>query len=368
MVTETVPFNDLGRQSPALVAALEEAALRVIRSGWFLLGPETDAFESEFAAFCGAAACVSVANGTDALELALRAVGCSAGDEVVVVGNAGMYGTTAALAIGAVPVFAEIDPATLLIDPKSAASLLSDRTAAVVATHLYGSVVDVDELRACLPRAVPIVEDCAQAHGASIGGTPVGSLGDVAAFSFYPTKNLGALGDAGAVVSSDTAVVARTRALRQYGWESRYHSTIPGGRNSRMDEIQAAMLRVLLPHVTTANERRAELRTRYVDAVGDRVEFIANGAPGVVPATHLCVTRFAQRDDMRARLADEGVRAEVHYPLPDHLQPSLASKEFRHGDLHETERACDEVLSLPCFPTLRDDEVERVVDALRRCT
>src|SRR5262245_37820541 len=222
MVTETVPFNDLGRQSPQMLAALEEAALRVIRSGWYLLGPETDAFEAEFAAYCGASTCVAVANGTDALELALRSVGCRAGDEVVVVGNAGMYGTTAALAIGAVPVFAEIDPATLLIDPKSAAALVTDRTGAIIATHLYGNVVDVDALRAGLATAVPIIEDCAQAHGASIGGRSVGSFGDVAAFSFYPTKNLGALGDAGAVVSSDDQVVARARSLRQYGWESRY--------------------------------------------------------------------------------------------------------------------------------------------------
>src|SRR5690606_32183943 len=203
---------------------LVAAAERVIRSGWFLLGPETEAFEQAFAAACGASHAVGVGNGTDALELALRGVGCGPGDEVVVTANAGMYATTACLAIGATPVFADVDDESLLVDPTSVESLVGEDTRAVVATHLYGSVVDIDALRAHLPEGVSIVEDCAQAHGAHLGGRPVGSLGDIAAFSFYPTKNLGAAGDAGAVVTHEPDVAARVRSLRQYGWESRYVS------------------------------------------------------------------------------------------------------------------------------------------------
>jgi aminotransferase EvaB len=367
-MTDGVPFNDLRRHWAPLAERLEAAATRVLRSGWFLLGPETEAFESEFAAFCGAPESVAVANGTDALEIALRALGCKAGDEVVVTANAGMYSTTATLAIGAAPVFAEIDPRSLLLSDTSAGALVSAKTVAVVATHLYGNVVDIDQLRRHLPSGLPIVEDCAQAHGAAIDGRTVGSLGDVAAFSFYPTKNLGAIGDAGAVVSSHADVLARARALRQYGWASRYNATVPGGMNSRMDEIQAAVLREFLPLVPEWNCRRAEIRAHYVEKMGDRIDFVDAGNDRTMSATHLCVARVSDRDRLLGAVRSDGIACDVHYPVPDHRQPALSRRRFRHGDLTETERACAEVLSLPCFPTLRDDEIERVIASVRRHT
>lgn len=367
-MTPAVPFNDLQRHWAPLADRLEAVTKRVLRSGWYVLGPETEAFESEFAAFCGAEGCAAVANGTDALEIALRALGCGPGDEVVVTANAGMYATTATLAIGASPVFAEIDPGSLLLSSESAAALVTPRTRAVVATHLYGNVVDVVGLRRRLPPGIPIVEDGAQAHGASIGDKRVGSMGDIAAFSFYPTKNLGAVGDAGAVVSNRPELIVRAKALRQYGWESRYVATMPGGTNSRIDELQAAVLREFLPCVPRWNDRRAQVRTHYVEALGDRLDFVDGRDDRTRPATHLCVARAPGRDRLRDGLASDGVGCEVHYPVPDHQQPALSGRRFRRGDLTETERACAEVLSLPCFPLLRDDEVERVVESVRRRT
>ncbi len=365
LMTGSVPFNDLGRLGTDLTERLEAAALRVLRSGWYLLGPETDAFEAEFAGLCGSAGCVGVGNGTDALEIALRAVGCTAGDDVVVVANAGMYATTACLAIGARPVFADVDPATLLATPSTVGAAVTDRTVAVVATHLYGAVVDVPALRAVLPAGIRVVEDGAQAHGASIDGTQVGSMGDAAAFSFYPTKNLGALGDGGAVTSSDDTVLARARALRQYGWEERYVATVPGGRNSRMDEIQVALLLELIPGLTERNEARRGIRERYAAGLSEVVAFVERPQRADV-VDHLCVVRSPDRDRLVDVLASDGIQCGVHYPVPDHLQPVLSGADFGKGDLRETERACDEVLSLPCFPGLRDDEVERVIDAVER--
>lgn len=359
-----VPFNDLRRHAATVADQLGEVARRVIGSGWYLLGPETDRFESEFARFCGVSGCAAVANGTDALELALRALGVVAGDEVVLAANAGGYATTACVAIGAVPVYADVDPTSLLLDPARAAALVTPATRAVVVTHLYGNVADVGALRAALPAGLAIVEDGAQAHGASRDGKRVGSQGDAATFSFYPTKNLGALGDAGAVVSDRPDVITRTRALRQYGWESRYHATVPGGRNSRIDELQAAFLSVLLGDVVERNARRGEIRDRYVDALGDTLTFV--GTPdGCVPATHLCVVRHADRDRLAKDLAAAGVGTAVHFPIPDHRQPALRDRVLRHDSLEHTLRACDEVLSLPCFPELVDDEIQAVIDAVR---
>ena len=359
-----VPFNDLHRYASVVADRLEAAASRVIRSGWYLLGPETEAFEADLARLTEVGGCVSVANGTDALEIALRAVGVEAGTEVVLAANAGGYATTACLAIGAVPVYADVDPESLLLDPATVEAACRDATGAVVATHLYGNVADVDALRAAAP-GVAIVEDVAQAHGARRDGRAAGSLGDVATYSFYPTKNLGGLGDGGAVGSDDPQVLQRARALRQYGWEARYHATVPGGRNSRLDEIQAAFLRVLLPDVLSRNERRAAIRDRYVEALADRVAFV--GAPGdTVPATHLCVVRVSDRDRIVAALSELGVGTAVHFPIPDHRQPTLAERPHRAGGLAVTEQACAEVLSLPCFPELRDDEVDHVIAAFEK--
>jgi dTDP-4-amino-4,6-dideoxygalactose transaminase len=358
----SVPFNDLARQHLLHADALEEAALRVMRGGWYALGPEVEAFESELAAYCGVAGCVGVANGTDALELAMRAVGCRPGDEVVMVANAGMYAAAACVAIGSTPVFVDVDPQTCTPSPQAVAALVTTSTRAIVVTHLYGIVVDACAVRDAVGPSIAIIEDVAQAHGGRINGVSTGAMGDVAAFSFYPTKNLGAVGDGGAVTSNDSGVLATVRELRQYGWQERFHATRPDGRNSRLDEIQAAILRVKLGGLEEGNRKRQAIAGAFVDAARGRIAFVHETAAGYVG--HLCVARREDRDRLRAELGRRGIGTAVHYPEPDHLQPALAAVPFRHAGLAETERACDEVLSLPCFPELTDREVDRVCAAL----
>lgn len=363
-VVTSVPFNDLSRGAGSIDSDLVRTVERVVRSGWYLLGPETAAFESEFADWLGVTGVVCVGSGTDALEIALRSLDCSNGDEVIIPANAGGYATTACRIVGAVPVYCDVDSRTLVMEPATVVPLVTPRTRAVVATHLYGNVVDVDDLRASLPDGVAIVEDCAQAHGATLRGRAVGTLGDVAAFSFYPTKNLGALGDGGAIVSNDNELLIRVRSLRQYGWHDRYRAVDRGGRNSRIDEIQAAVLRQRLPHLESSNLQRDRIRDRYVDALHDRITFVESTGPDTRPVVHLCVIRSTGRDQLaeQLRMADIGVA--IHYPIPDPDQPAWSGLPQRSGPLTNVRSACDQVLSLPCFPGMRDTEVDRVIEIL----
>ncbi|NLE74739.1 MAG: DegT/DnrJ/EryC1/StrS family aminotransferase [Actinobacteria bacterium] len=357
-----VPFNDLGRHMKSVGNKLDAAIASVTSSGWFINGPQVEAFEAEFSAYCGTRHCIGVGNGTDALEIALRAVGCAPGDEVITVANAGMYTSAACLLVGANPVYAEIDPATLELDPTTLPALLSKRTKAIVITHLYGGLVDVDAVLKVVrthPSRIAVLEDCAQAHGAGPQGRRAGSLGDLAAFSFYPTKNLGALGDAGAITTSDDNIADRVRALSQYGWRSKYEAVIPSGRNSRLDEIQAAVLRVKLPYLDTWNQRRREILAAYQEAAaGTRLKLIHR--PTDNHGAHLCIAVHPQRHQLQDSLATQGVETAIHYPIPDHMQPALANTAWRSNGLTLTEKAANEVLSLPCFPELTADEISYV--------
>ncbi|MEX5719529.1 DegT/DnrJ/EryC1/StrS family aminotransferase [Geodermatophilus maliterrae] len=362
-----LPLNDLGRGFAALEAELRSTVDDVLSSGWYVLGPQHDAFEREFAAAVGAGHCVGVGNGTDALELALLGVGCRPGDEVVTVANAGMYTTTAALKAGLVPRFADVDPSTLLLTAATLEPALTPRTRAVVVTHLYGRLADVRALRElCRAAGVALVEDCAQAAGAAGEDGPAGSLADVAAFSFFPTKNLGALGDGGAVVTHDADRAAVLRSLRQYGWSAKYTATLPNGRNSRLDELQAAVLRVKLPHLAGWNARRRGIVARYAEALGDGPRCMVHGRDAGSPAYvgHLAVMSTPDRDADRAVLAAAGIRTDVHYPTPDHRQPVLAGTT---GGLRlpVTEQAAGQILTLPCFAEMTDVEIDRVCDVLR---
>jgi dTDP-3-amino-2,3,6-trideoxy-4-keto-D-glucose/dTDP-3-amino-3,4,6-trideoxy-alpha-D-glucose/dTDP-2,6-dideoxy-D-kanosamine transaminase len=361
--TITIPLNDLRRGLIADRAILLEAVTRVIDSGWSILRDEVARFEAEFADYVGATGAVGVANGTDALELALRAVGVGAGDEVVTVANAGGYSSVAILALGAVPVFVDVDRHTLNIDPTLIAAAIGPRTKAVVVTHLYGQAAPVGAIvRSLDGTGVAVVEDCAQAHGTLDEGRRVGVIGDVAAFSMYPTKNLGAVGDAGLIVSRRADVVERARMLRTYGWGEKYRMDLPGGRNSRLDEMQAAILRARFPLLEAHNKRRREIAQHYRAAAPslDWVGTMDNAHVG-----HLCVLRHVERDHAKSALASFGVGSDVHYPIPDHRQPALKSLAFRVvGDLARTDAACDEVLSVPNFPELTDAEVELVGSAL----
>lgn len=344
--------NDLRRHTASVRALTEQAVARVLDRGWYVFGPELEAFEHEFSRYCGTSFCAGVGNGTDALELALRALGVGPGDRVATVANAGMYSTTAILACGATPVYIEIDPRTMLMDPAAL-----EASAAIIATHLYGRMAPMP---AILQQAngTPVIEDCAQAHGATLEGRKAGSWGVAGCFSFYPTKNLGAFGDGGAVVTSDAAIHSRVSALRQYGWTGKYTSSISGGRNSRLDEVQAAVLRAKLPLLDGWNQRRREIASRY--ALAPR-----GAADDVV---HLYVVRTRERERLRDELRLRGIGADVHYPLPDYRQASVVERIGSRVALAETEACCREVLTVPCFPEMTEEEVLYVRQSLIETT
>jgi dTDP-4-amino-4,6-dideoxygalactose transaminase len=359
-----VPVNDLKRHIMPLRGELEAATAKVIAGGRFILGQACEGFEAAFARYCGAADCVGVANGTDALELALRALGIGAGARVATVANAGMYSTAAILAVGARPVFIDIDPDTLVLSP--AALRAAERFDAVIVTHLYGRMAEMPEILAAVQGA-PVIEDCAQAHGAALDGRKAGIWGTLGCFSFYPTKNLGALGDGGAVVTSDAALATRLRRLRQYGWTARYRAELPGGMNSRLDEMQAAMLLVLLPHLDGWNACRRAIAARYRAALGECGLIWTRPAPEGADVAHLCVVRSSARNPLRAALAESGIDSDVHYPILDYRQPAVVAAIGESGPLAESELATASVLTLPCFPEMTDAEIGAVIDAVAAC-
>lgn len=356
-----LPINDLKRHNAPLATKLSAAIERVLARGHYVLGPENESFEQEFSAYLGATGAVAVGNGTDALELSLRALAIGPGDEVITVANAGMYATTAIRAVGAMPCYVEIDPDTLLIDITSFARKLSPSTRAVIVTHLYGRMADIEGVLAvAYDRGIAVIEDCAQAHGARRNGRAAGTWGHLSTFSFYPTKNLGALGDGGLVVSNDPSLLERVRHCRQYGWSKKYECTMPGGRNSRLDELQAAILRAKLQHLDAWNARRREIVRRYRAGL-QGIGWLLPTDPGEDDVAHLFVVRPRQREIVRASLTAQGIGCDVHYPIPDHKQPAYASHTA--VTLPITEAACRSVLTLPCFPEMTDDEIRRVISS-----
>lgn len=363
-----VPFNTLDRVPDGLRQEIGRAIARVIDRGYFIQGPEQTAFEEEFAKFCTARHAIGVANGTDALELALRALGIGAGDEVVTVPNAGGYATSAIVSIGATPVFCDVDPVTLTLDAGSLSAVLQPAVKAVIVTHLYGFCADIEPVRVALNAAnssAAVIEDSAQAHGATRHGKMAGAFGDLGTFSFYPTKNLGAAGDAGAIVTSRDDLAARIRQLRQYGWAGKYQMEYPGGRNSRLDEIQAAILRAKLPYVPAWNERRRTIAGRYAKALAKSAIAFMHAEPGPHYVAHLAVARHPERTRLLAQLDAAGVGCQVHFPVADHRQHALARTKWRAGDLRNAERACQTVFSLPCFPEMNDAEIDQTTAALK---
>ena len=343
---------------------LGTAIQQVLDSHWYVLCQQVQGFESEFARYIGAAHCVSVANGTDALELALRAVGVAPGDKVVAVANAGFYGSTAIHAIGAVPLYADVDEATLTLSPVALEQALASQPAAVIVTHLYGHMADMPALSALCERAgVPLIEDCAQSHGAELAGRKAGSWGRLGCFSFYPTKNLGALGDGGAVTTGDAALAASLCTLRQYGWSHKYTVAVPGGCNSRLDEMQAAILRAKLPLLDAQNAQRRHIAARYNQAFAVLPLQCPPSVNGDY-AAHLYVVRSPRRDALRVFLQAHGIATDVHYPIADHLQPAYPHAHLV-GALEVTQAACAEVVSLPCYPGMLQSDVDRVIGAVQ---
>ncbi len=350
--------------------AIDSAVRRVLDSGWYILGCEVESFEREFAAWLGTAHAVGVANGTDALELALRAIHVGPGDEVIAPAHTASATIAAIEHAGAVPVLVDIEPQSYGIDPDKLATTIKDRRdrgrmKAIVVVHLYGHPARLDDILTIAHGAgIPVVEDCAQAHGAREHGRPVGTFGAVAAFSFYPTKNLGALGDGGAVATNDGEINARVRMLREYGWRERYNSEA-AGINSRLDELQAAILRAKLPHLEGENERRRHIASLYDHALrgaGAEGIFVRHD---VVHAFHQYAVCHPRRDDWRSALQKHGVGAAVLYPKPVHAQPAYSTRvPHGCGGLGTSERVCREVLCLPVYPQLSDEHVRRVAEAV----
>jgi len=355
-----IPVNDLARADYGVVSRAIDG---VVRSARFVLGEQVAGFEAEFAAFVGVDEVIGVASGTDALELACRAVMPAGRDLVVTAANAGGYSMTAARRAGFRLGFADVDESTHLLTPSTVTAVLNERVGVVVVTHLYGRAADVPGIKSvCDLLGIAVVEDCAQAIGARLPEGMVGSLGDAAAFSFYPTKNLGAVGDGGAVATNSAEVAHHVRMFRQYGWDGKYRIGIDGGRNSRLDEIQAAVLRARLPLVDGWNLRRREILSRYAAASSSDVQVL--GVWDESDVCHLGVVVSRGRQALVDHLSQRGIQTDVHYPVPDHRQKAFLS-EYGSVDLPVTERLAEQVLSLPLFPELREDEIERVCDALR---
>jgi dTDP-4-amino-4,6-dideoxygalactose transaminase len=360
-----VPFADLRPHVAALRAEIDAALGRVLDSGWFILGPEVEAFERELAAAFGAREAVAVANGTDAIQLSLEALGVGDGDEVVTSPLTAAFTGLAVLRARARPVFADLDPRTLNVSPQAVERAITARTKALLPVHLYGHPADLEPLLALARRhGIPLVEDACQAHGARYGTRTVGTLGAAGALSFYPTKNLGAFGDGGAVLVEDPQLAARLRRLRNGGQSDRYRHMEPG-TNSRLDEIQAALLRAKLRHLETWTERRRALARLYFEGLAGCGVGLPEEQPYARAVYHLFVIRHPKRDSLMAALQDRGIGTLIHYPFPLHLQPAFASLGGRAGEFPVAERAAGEILSLPLYPEMSDAQASEVVTAVR---
>jgi dTDP-4-amino-4,6-dideoxygalactose transaminase len=362
---DKVPFTRLDNGDPQLLAELMSTVERVASKAAFTLGAEVELFENEFASWCETEHAVGVSSGTAALELALRGLDIGPGDEVIVPTNTFIATAEAVSAAGARPVLVDVDEETALLTAEIAAAAITPQTRCVIPVHLYGRTVDMGPLlELCRGRGIAVIEDACQAHGARYRGRPVGSLGDAGCFSFYPTKNLGAWGDGGAVVTADPELAARLRLLRSHGEGTRHHHEMPA-RTDRLDALQAAILRVKLTRLDDANERRRQAGAALRRALGeDRVLAPPPPADDGDHVFHLFVVRSTERDALRTHLDSEGVASAIHYPTPIHLQPAYADLGLGEGSLPAAERLCGEICSLPVFPLMTEVEIERVAAAV----
>ncbi len=361
----SVPFVDFRAHVAAIRGEIDAAVARVLDSGWFILGPEGEDFERELAAAMGARDAVGVANGTEAIQLTLEALGVGSGDDVVTSSLSAAFTALAIQRAGARPVFADVDPVTLNVSAETVDRVLTPRTRALLPVHLFGHPADLDPLlELSRRRGIPLVEDACQAHGASYKGRTVGTLGVAGPLSFYPTKNLGALGDGGGIITNDSDLAARLRRLRNGGQSDRYRHEV-SGVNSRLDEIQAAILRVKVRHLPAWTERRRAIASAYLAALEGTGLVLSGEQPYARAVFHLFVVRHPRRDALMAALKERGIGTLIHYPIPLHLQPVFAPLGGKPGDLPVVEKAARELLSLPLYPELTDVQVGAVTGAVR---
>ncbi len=362
-MTDKIMPNRLDRGFEKYQEEFEAAALRVLRSGWYVLGPEVAAFEEEFAGYTGSGYCVGLASGLDALWLAFRVLGIGRGDEVIVQGNTYIASVMGITINGATPVFVEPDE-FYNIDPDRIEEKITERTKAVLVVHLYGQASDMGKIvELCRRHGLQLVEDCAQSHGAAAGGKTTGSFGDIGCFSFYPSKNLGAFGDAGAIVTDSEELARAVRMYRNYGSEKRYYNKVVGA-NSRLDELQAAMLRVRLAHMEEITEERRQAAERYTALLDNEKLILPAVRQGVTHVWHQYVIRTERRDELAAWLEGQGIGTIIHYPVPPHLSEAYAYLGHKRGDLKITEKYADTVLSLPMYNGMTQEEQLRVIRCL----
>lgn len=360
-----IPFLDFGAMHAELRPRLDAAYARVLDSNWLILGKELGSFEREFAEYCGVKHCIGVANGLDALFIILKAMGISAGDEVIVPSNTYIATWLAVSHVGATPVPVEPDIRTYNINPERIEAAITPRTKAIMPVHLYGQPADMDPINAIARRfGLKVIEDAAQAHGARYKGRRTGSLGDAAGFSFYPGKNLGALGDGGAVTTDDDALAEQIRIMRNYGSRTKYHNEVKGF-NSRLDELQAAFLREKLKILDDWNERRRLASAEYCKALSGSDLELPWVPDWAEPVWHLFVVRSNKRDALQKALANHGISTMIHYPIPPHLQPAYVEMGLSAGALPIAEQIHREVLSLPMYPQLRSEQIGRITAVCR---
>ena len=353
----------LGRQFELYSEEYEAAALRVLRSGWYVLGPEVRAFEQAFAAFVGRKYCVGVASGLDALTLSVRALGIGAGDEVIVPANTYIATVLAITANGATPVFVEPDDGFTL-DPARIEAAITPKTRAIMVVHLYGQAAPMDVIcRIAKAHGLRLVEDCAQSHGAKFSGTMTGAFGDAGCFSFYPTKNLGAFGDAGAVVTDDEELAGTLRMLRNYGSEKKYYNKLVGV-NSRLDELQAALLRTKLSHLKELNAERERIAAAYLSGIQNPAIRLPKQRENANHVWHQFVIETEDRDGFQQYLADHDIQTVIHYPIPPHLAECYQYLGCKEGDFPITEHMAKTVLSLPMFNGMKEEEVRYVIETV----
>lgn len=360
---EKIMPNRLDRGFEKYQKEIEAAALKVLRSGWYVLGPEVSAFEEEFARYTGAEYCVGLASGLDALWLAFRVLGIGAGDEVIVQGNTYIASVMGITINGATPVFVEPDE-FYNIDAEKIEEKITERTRAVLVVHLYGQAAQMEKIVGlCEKYNLRLVEDCAQSHGALSGGRMTGTFGDIGCFSFYPSKNLGAFGDAGAIVTDSEEIARAMKMYRNYGSEKRYYNKVVGA-NSRLDELQAAMLRVRLAHMEEVEEERRRIAERYAREIRNDKLILPSVREGVTHVWHQYVIRTEQRDELIAYLEERGIGTIIHYPVPPHLSEAYAYLGYQKGAFPVTEKYADTVLSIPMYGGMTQEEQTRVIDCL----
>lgn len=360
-----IQMNDFRAEPEELVRKELDAVERVLRSGWYILGSEVKAFESRWAARCGAKHAIGVGNGMDALEIGLRALGIGSGDEVITTPMTAFATVLAIMRAGGIPVLADIDPDTALLDPESVERCLSPRTKAVLLVHLYGQVRDMERWTDLCERAcIHLLEDSAQSHAAAWQGKVAGTFGAWGAYSFYPTKNLGAVGDGGALVTDSEEIADKARILRNYGQSERYHHPEPG-LNSRLDELQAAILSVRLGWLTAFTERRKEIAGVYSNGINNPlIQKLAKPVEKDSHVYHLYVIRCDQRDRLSEHLRKRGVSSLIHYPVPAHLQKPCSTVRTDPAGLAHAEQHAARCLSIPCHPQMNDDDVRKVIEAI----